>query len=142
MTDESSVTDHHDGYGLNELCVIEQDEPGPGGASHHYKFLRLLTGEEGDRFAENFRDEPHPRAFNSGFVQFQSGPRGHRDSTPGIVEAALIAVVIDRLHAFQAGPFACRENALALTKCEEAMHWLKHRADARAKRGVLGTLKT
>lgn len=37
----------------------------------------------------------------------------------------LLAIVIDRLRSFQSGPFSSRENALALTKCEEALHWLQ-----------------
>jgi len=43
------------------------------------------------------------------------------------------------LRSFQAGPYACRENALALTKIEEAMHWLNHRTAERQARGVEGT---
>lgn len=35
----------------------------------------------------------------------------------------------------------CRENALALTKLEEALLWLKARQDDRAARGVAGTDK-
>ena len=48
-------------------------------------------------------------------------------------------MLIDRLRGFQAGPFGCRENALALTKLEEAMHWLHHRTRGRMARGVEGT---
>ena len=36
------------------------------------------------------------------------------------------------------GDFACRENALALTKVEEALHWLNHRTADRQRRGVEG----
>jgi hypothetical protein len=72
-------------------------------------------------------------------IQFQKGPRNEPTSTPGVTEAAIIAVLIDRLRCFQAGPYACRENAIQLTKLEETLHWTKARADARAKRGVLGT---
>jgi len=129
------ITDHHDGHGLNELCIIEKDEPDHergGGASHKYMINRqLVVG--GDHVAE-------PALISAAYIQFQCGPRHERASTPGIVEAALLAVLIDRMRSFQAGPFACRENALVQTKLEEAMHWLKHRADARARRGVLGTL--
>lgn len=35
--------------------------------------------------------------------------------------------------------FACRENAIAITKLEEAMHWLKARKTNREARGVEGT---
>lgn len=125
------ITDHHDGHGLNELCVIEKDEPGPGGASHKYMINRqLVVG--GDFVAE-------PALISAAYIQFQCGPRHERGSIPGIVEGALLAVLIDRMRAFQAGPYSCRENAIVLTHLEDAMHWLRHRADARAKRGVLGT---
>jgi len=49
-----------------------------------------------------------------------------------------LAILIDRLRGFQAGPYACRENAIQLTKLEETLMWTKERAHARAKRGVLG----
>lgn len=35
----------------------------------------------------------------------------------------------------------CRENSLAITKLEEAMHWLTHRTGDRESRGVEGTDK-
>jgi hypothetical protein len=34
--------------------------------------------------------------------------------------------------------FPCRENALAITKLEEAAHWLEHRKKERTARGVEG----
>ena len=51
----------------------------------------------------------------------------------------LIAVVIDRLQGFQAGEFSCRENAIAITKLEEALLWLNKRTQDRIRRGVEGT---
>jgi hypothetical protein len=109
---------HHDGHGLNESIVIETDQPDQSGAAHRY---RLLIN--GKRVAS---------------IQFQQGPRNEPGSFPGVTEAALLAVLIDRLQGFQSGPYSCRENALQLTKLEETLHWTKHRADARARRGVLG----
>lgn len=35
--------------------------------------------------------------------------------------------------------FPCRENSLAVTKLDEALHWLEHRKKARESRGVEGT---
>ncbi len=35
----------------------------------------------------------------------------------------------------------CRENALVLTKLDEAIHWLEHRTRDREARGVEGTHK-
>ena len=34
--------------------------------------------------------------------------------------------------------FPCRENALVVTKLDEAIHWLEHRKKDREKRGVEG----
>jgi hypothetical protein len=112
------VTDHHDGHGLNESIVIVSDEPDQSGAAHHYS--ASIIGADVVS------------------VQFQKGPRNVEGSTPGATEAALLAILIDRLRGFQAGPYSCRENAIQLTKLEETLHWTKARADARAKRGVLG----
>ena len=50
----------------------------------------------------------------------------------------LLEIVRDRLRAFQAGPYSCRENACALTHIEEALMWLNRRAEDRAERNVLG----
>ncbi len=63
-----------------------------------------------------------------GSVRFHKGAVD--DGVHGISNEALLSVVIDRLQCFQRGPFSCRENALALTKIEEAMHWFGHRARA------------
>lgn len=52
---------------------------------------------------------------------------------------ALLAVVEDRLLGFQSGENACRENALALTKLQEAMMWLHKGTRDRVARGVEGT---
>jgi hypothetical protein len=68
---------------------------------------------------------------------FQNGPIA--ESGPnGISNEVLLAIVIDRLECFQKGQFACRENALALTKLQEAVHWLHHRTRERLARGVEG----
>lgn len=110
---------HHDGHGLNESLKVDADEVGPGGASHYY---RITIG--GDLVAT---------------AQFQEGPRNVVGSTPGITEAALLAVLIDRLRGFQAGPYACEENRQQLTHLEAALALTRARADGRARRGVLGT---
>src|ERR1700755_1502511 len=55
-------------------------------------------------------------------LKFQSVPQS--EGVNGITNEVLLAIIIDRLACFQSGPLACRENALALTKLEEAVHWL------------------
>lgn len=57
----------------------------------------------------------------------------------GVTHEALLAILIDRMQAFQKGPYSCRENALALTKLEEAAHWLNARTARRVAQGVEGT---
>jgi hypothetical protein len=125
MDHPANVINHHwDGLGLNDDIVIvadERDAGNGGNASHVYR--ATIDGAE------------------SLSVQFQHGPRSLDTSTPGVTNEALLAIVIDRLDGFQSGPFACRENAVALTKLQEAMHWLRHRAQVRRNRGVLGTLQ-
>jgi hypothetical protein len=71
-------------------------------------------------------------------VQFQHGPRNVEGSKPGVTEAVLLAILIDRLRGFQAGPYACRENAIMLIKFEECLMWTRRRADERARQRVLG----
>jgi hypothetical protein len=73
-------------------------------------------------------------------LKFQNGPIAEA-GVNGVTQEALLAVVIDRLEGFQRGPFACRENALALTKIQEAQHWLLHRTATRMRCGVEGTNK-
>lgn len=75
---------------------------------------------------------------NLTFVKFQKGPI-KENGVNGCCNEDLIAMVIDRLNSFQESPYKCRENALAITKLEEALHWLRHRTMSREKRGVEGT---
>ena len=54
----------------------------------------------------------------------------------------VLEACLARLYFFQdagLGKFRCRENALAITHIEEALHWLDHRTQTRVKRGVEGT---
>jgi hypothetical protein len=125
--DMKELITHHDGYGLNEsIQITAEDEIGPGGAHHNYLFM-VET------------DDPIPQQVSCGYLQFQRGPRNEPGSIPGIVEAAVLAVLIDRLESFQAGPYACEENRIALIFLNDAMEQIKLRVRNRAERGVLGT---
>lgn len=123
-----SITTHHDGHGLNDLIDIDHDDRDPfgGGASHRYTVT--LSGSTDPYWAAN----PLAR------IQFQHGPRKDPKSKPGITEAVLYAILIDRLEAFQSGPFACRENEEQLDHLRACLASTKARADERAARGVLG----
>ncbi len=112
--------------GSNENVHIGvADEPGEGGACHEYYLSPSTTSV--DEVAGRF-----------GRISFQNGPV-KENGVNGCHQEDLLVIVIDHLEYFQAGEFACRENALALTKIQEAMHWLNHRTAARVERGVEGT---
>ena len=60
----------------------------------------------------------------------------------GTTNEKVLEVIIDRMDYFQTahqgGKFACRENAIAKTKLEEALMWLKRRTENRRKQEVEG----
>jgi len=120
------VTDHRSGIPgdvLNESIAVEPyDDPGSGGAHHKYQFW--VKG-------------PDNQLGKHSLLTFHQGPI-EGPGVKGVSNEALLAVVIDRLRDFQSGKFSCRENAIALTKIEEAMHWLQARTKDRIVRGVEG----
>lgn len=117
------LTDHIvSGDQAVQLEIQVTDEPGAGGANHIY--LTRYNDKDGEPQAQ--------------LVSFQNGPIKEA-GVNGVTQEALLAIVIDRLRSFQAGPYSCRENAIALTHCEEALMWLQRRTVARIKRGVEGT---
>jgi len=71
-------------------------------------------------------------------VPFQEGPI-KENGVNGVNNEDLIAMVIARLNAFNQSEFSCRENAVAITKLEEALLWLRKRTIGRENRGVEGT---
>lgn len=103
----------------NQIVISVLDEPGSGGACHEYS-IYSADGEK--EFC---------------MVHFQNGPI-QENGVNGCQQEDLLKIVIDRLRSFQAGDFSCRENAIALIKCEEALHWLESRTKDRIKRGVEG----
>lgn len=75
-------------------------------------------------------------------IQWQNGPLGNgedRKKPNGAFVETVISAAIQRLEFFQDSKFKCRENALAITKLEEALHWLEHRTKKREERKVEGT---
>ena len=59
----------------------------------------------------------------------------------GAILEDVLATCADRLQFFQDSKFSCRENAIAITKIQEALHWLNHRTIERRRRGVEGSYK-
>lgn len=96
-------------------------EIGPGGAYHDYAIVDAETGYAGWH------------------IYFQRGPRKEQSSRHGLLDGDLLEIVRDRFRCFQAGDYACEENAQALRHIEEALMWMNKRAEDRAERNVLGT---
>lgn len=128
------ITDHQVNPANDKIQIAVTDEPGAGGANHRYELAGFDT--------KGNPSEIGPDGFSSSFskqvILFQNGPIAEA-GVNGITQEVLIAICIDRLRSFQAGPYACRENALALTKLEEAQMWLLSRTRARMARNVEGT---
>lgn len=75
-------------------------------------------------------------------IDWQNGPlgRGEERLEPnGAFVETVIAAAIQRIEFYQSGEFKCRENAIAITKLEEALLWLNYRTQKREQRGVEGT---
>lgn len=75
-------------------------------------------------------------------IDWQDGPLGrgeNRLEPNGAFVETVIAAAVQRIEFYQSGEFKCRENAIAITKLEEALLWLNYRAQKREQRGVEGT---
>ena len=102
----------------HQLGIVVHDEPGHGGACHSYSII----------------DDPKPLCG----IDFQNGPI-KEVGVNGITHEALLAILIDRMEGFQAGPYASKDNARALTHMKAALGSLQNRTRARIARGVEGT---
>lgn len=70
-------------------------------------------------------------------VPTHEGSRELRTVNDGTTNEEVLRVLVDRVQ-YLNGKFPCRENALAITKLEEALLWLEARTKARVQRGVEG----
>lgn len=112
-----SLNGHRVNPANDTLSINVVDEPGAGGASHHYQVVGGTVNTA---------------------IHFQNGPISEA-GVNGMTHEVLLEIVADRLRSFQKGPYASRFNALALTSIEEAQNWLHRRTLERMQRGVEGT---
>jgi len=103
-------------HGQADVEVEAIDQPGEGGASGKY---RIQTGERETRLV------------------FQTATVAEAGRN-GLTMEAVLAVVLDRLMGFQAGKFACAENAEALAGVKSALLALGKRTALRQAAGVEG----
>lgn len=69
----------------------------------------------------------------------EDGPMMERQEPNGAFVEGVIEAALQRIQHYNETEFRCRENSLAITHLEEALHWLQHRTADRTKRGVEGT---
>lgn len=108
--------------GTTKYTYVEHEDDIKFNAPHHYVVKRAEDGAELVK------------------VDFQCGPI-KECGVNGCCNEDLINMVIERLEGFQNSEFKCRENAIAITKLEEALLWLRKRTMDREDRGVEGTHK-
>lgn len=129
----------------DKLEVEVLDEPGSGGANHVYRIsgYQIPRGTEGEKAVHS--EEIEHRINDSEqvietYLVFQNGPIAEA-GVNGITHEALLAVLIDRLEAFQRGAYANEYNAQALDHLNQARTALMLRTQERMARGVEGTHK-
>ncbi|MBU1082575.1 MAG: hypothetical protein KKB59_18960 [Spirochaetes bacterium] len=110
--------------GTSEFTEVVALDEQKYGASHLFE-VKPVDGDQNPPFAQ---------------ISFQKGPIKEAGRN-GCHNEDLLIIVLDRLNGFQNTDFKCRENALAITKIEEALHWLRARTNARKARNVEGTHK-
>lgn len=103
---------------------------------------KILSGkssyEETKRFEKKLEDYNNSPQNILAAINFQKGPI-KENGVNGVCNEDLIAMVITRLQGFQNSEFSSRDNAMAITKLEEALLWLRKRTMGREARGVEGT---
>lgn len=99
------------------------------GGAHNYFFANCTGFEDGQTKYVNGSQEIQ-------FVKKESDGT----MTPGLQSEQLLIALIDR-HKKLNAKYPSREGALAITKMEEALHWLEARVKERIQRGVMGELK-
>jgi hypothetical protein len=131
-----TITDHIvEGDSANHQLKIEvTDESGQGGANHRYEISGFDTATNPSKTGGS----GYTSSYSREIVLFQNGPI-KEFGVNGVTQEALLAIVIDRLRSFQAGPFRCAENQSALDDCQNALQALQLRTKARIARGVEGT---
>lgn len=150
------------------ITFLHFEDPGYAPMSVSYAFDAKHRPEAGNYYVvygDGYDSVSPAEAFESGYTA-AAGPRcidpahryrlsgnqvlqflkKERDPTTGAFELTrngttneeLIEVLLDRLRTINA-QVPCRENSLAITKLEEAAHWLEARTRNRQARGVEGT---
>lgn len=130
------IIDHVvDGDSANHQLIIEvTDEPGSGGANHRYE----ITGLDTETNPSAIGPTGYKSSYSRQLILFQNGPI-KEFGVNGVTHEALLAIVIDRLAAFQKGPYPSADSDEALGHVHAALRCLQKRTKERIARGVEGT---
>lgn len=129
---QREITTHRVNPANDTIKIFVTDNPGAGGAQHRYEIIGF------DHEKNPLWQVPLENVGADLVLHFQNGPIPE-NGVNGVTQEVLLAIVQDRLEAFQTGPFACEENGRALAAVKEAQHWLQFRTLKRMARGVEGT---
>ena len=112
----------------NEITISVKEDDIYGGA-HYYEFKNCKGFNNGTtEYTENYQTVQFIKKDDNGEI------------TEGLQSEQLLIALIDR-HKKLNTRFPSREGALAITKMEEALHWLESRVKERLIREVMGELK-
>lgn len=94
---------------------------------------------EGHRYSlANFENKKAPEQVVQFIEKEPVGDNGDLQTVfDGTTNEELLEVLINRMNYLQ-NKFPCRENAIVITKLDEALLWLEKRTRDRKKRGVEG----
>jgi hypothetical protein len=107
------VKGYHDEHGTITIYKVEPGERG----CHEYEMWLDPPAVDGK----------YPEQCLKHRLFFQRGPV-EEVGFNGFTEEAVLAILIDRYREFQATKWKCRENAITITKLEEALMWQQRRS--------------
>lgn len=126
--ESSYVILQHDLLTTNYTAIIHEMDY-KYNAPHTFKVIATEPEKKGPHKGQNLV---------VGLVHFQEGPI-KECGVNGIANEDALGMVLKRLECFQESEYKCRENAIAITKIEEALMWLRRRTNKRVIRNVEGT---
>lgn len=118
------LTGHKVNPANDVLRVWVHDEPGSGGANHDYSIA--IPSQDPNSTATTIP------------IRFQNGPIAEA-GVNGVTHEALLAILVDRMEGFQAGPYASPDNQEALEAMRTAQTALQRRTKERLARNAEGT---
>lgn len=116
---------------MTDIVYAERAIRYPAGSKIDYEFHGNDTVEVGINSGQ-----PNEPTVILATLEFQAGPIPDY-GVNGLTNEILIDVLVERIGRLNK-MFPCRENALAITKLEEANHWLHARTARRVAAGIEG----